>query len=101
MMTAHRCDHEFLTFLKADHVVLTDGLAKLIKVNALLIENSISTAATSLLKQHKEYMAQGFITFNQYETFKRQFDSYKAMGGNGSISKLFEEIDSLPMEVKK
>ena len=99
LLISHKCDHEFVTFLKKDHIVLTDGLAELIKVNALLIENGISTTATSLLKQHKEYMDQGFITFNQYETFKRQFDSYKAMGGNGVIDKLFEDIDKLPMEV--
>ena len=63
----------------------------------LLIESNISQIASSLLRQHKEYMQRGNVTTNEYETFERLYKSYTSMGGNGTIKKLFEDVEQLPI----
>jgi hypothetical protein len=64
---------------------------------SLLIESNISQIASSLLRQHKEYMQRGNVTTNEYETFERLYKSYTSMGGNGTIKKLFEDVEQLPI----
>lgn len=65
----------------------------------LLIESNISQIASSLLRQHKEYVQHGSITANEYKTFERLHKSYTSMGGNGIIERLFEDIKKLPINL--
>jgi len=93
----HKMDHEFIKEFKASLVVQTAEHSLLMKNTALLIESNISQIGASLLKQHREYMLKGSLTSIEYKTFERLFNVYSAMGANGLVVKLFEDIKNLPI----
>ena len=44
-----------------------------------------------------QYIERGWITEDEYETLKALYDSYKKLGGNGSGTKVMNEIEKLPI----
>lgn len=53
-----------------------------------------------LIEYHDKYMALGEIPSYAYENFNEMYDAYHALGGNGMITKMKEEIEELHLKKK-
>ncbi len=48
-----------------------------------------------LIEYHDKYMALGEIPSYAYENFCEMYEAYHALGGNGMITKMYDEIQEL------
>lgn len=48
-----------------------------------------------LIEYHAKYMAQGSIPTYAYENFVEMYAAYHALGGNGMVTKMYDEIQDL------
>ena len=53
-----------------------------------------------LIEYHNKYTAIGYIPSYAYENFCEMYAAYHALGGNGMITKMKEEIDELNLKKK-
>lgn len=44
-----------------------------------------------------QYIERGWITQDEYETIKSLYEPYKKLGGNGSGTKIMQEVEKLPI----
>lgn len=44
-----------------------------------------------------QYIERGWITEDEYDTLKDLYEPYKKLGGNGSGTKIMEEVHKLPI----
>ena len=75
---------------KQDKIILNamkEGLASLLR--------------DSLINTHDKYCARGSIPSYAFENYCRAYNAYHAMGYNGLLAEMDEEIRALPLEVKK
>lgn len=54
-----------------------------------------------LIEYHDKYMALGYIPSYAYDNFCEMYAAYRALGGNGMIVKMYEEIKELHLKVKE
>jgi hypothetical protein len=45
-----------------------------------------------------QYINRGYITRDEYETLQELYKPYKKLGGNGSGTKIMQEIEKLPLK---
>ncbi len=48
-----------------------------------------------LIEYHDKYMSLGYIPSYAYQNFCEMYEAYHALGGNGMITKMYEEIQAL------
>ena len=53
-----------------------------------------------LIEYHDKYTAQGEIPSYAYQNFCEMYDAYHALGGNGMVTKMHEEIEELHLKRK-
>lgn len=53
-----------------------------------------------LIEYHDKYMTLGDIPSYAYSNFCEMYDTYHTLGGNGMITKMYEEIKSLHLREK-
>lgn len=53
-----------------------------------------------LLKLSKEYLQQGYIPEDEYESFHELGQSYLAAHGNSIVKKKYEQAENLPVQVE-
>ena len=53
-----------------------------------------------LIEYHDHYMEQGDIPSYAYQNFVDMYDAYHELGGNGMITKMYEEIRDLHLKKK-
>ena len=53
-----------------------------------------------LIEYHDKYMALGEIPSYAYENFTEMYEAYHKLGGNGMITKMYEEIRELHLKRK-
>lgn len=53
-----------------------------------------------LIEYHDKYMRKGTIPSYVYENFVDMYDAYHALGGNGTIDKMYTEIKELKLNKK-
>jgi len=53
-----------------------------------------------LIEYHDKYMKLGEIPSYVYDNFCEMYESYHALGGNGMITKMFEEVKELHIKTK-
>lgn len=53
-----------------------------------------------LIEYHDKYMAQGYIPSYAYQNFCEMYEAYHDLGGNGMITKMYEEIHELHLNRK-
>lgn len=53
-----------------------------------------------LIEYHDKYTAMGEIPSYAYQNFCEMYDAYHALGGNGMITKMHEEIEELHLKKK-
>jgi hypothetical protein len=51
-----------------------------------------------LIEYHDKYVAAGSIPSYAYQNFGEMYDAYHALGGNGMITKMKEEIEDLHLK---
>lgn len=54
-----------------------------------------------LIDYHDKYMAEGTIPSYAYENFCEMYEAYHILGGNGMITKMFNEINDLHLKQKE
>lgn len=54
-----------------------------------------------LIDYHDRYMAEGAIPSYAYENFCEMYEAYHVLGGNGMITKMFNEINDLHLKQKE
>ena len=54
-----------------------------------------------LIEYHDKYMKLGEIPSYAYDNFVEMYEAYHALGGNGLITKMYHEIQSLHLQPKK
>ena len=60
-----------------------------------LSQGVLSLLRVQLIEYHDKYMTGDHIPSYVYENFDEMYKAYKALGGNGTITHMKEEIDSL------
>ena len=53
-----------------------------------------------LIEYHDKYVALGEIPSYAYDNFVEMYNAYHALGGNGMITKMYNEIQSLHLQKK-
>lgn len=53
-----------------------------------------------LIEYHDRYMAKGDILSYAYQNFVEMYQAYHQLGGNGMITKMYEEIQELHLKKK-
>lgn len=48
-----------------------------------------------LIEYHSKYMKEREIPSYAYDNFSKMYDAYHALGGNGTITKMYKEIQEL------
>lgn len=51
-----------------------------------------------LIEYHEKWMEREYITKHGLENFVEMYDAYHALGGNGMVTKLLEEVKKLPIK---
>ena len=51
-----------------------------------------------LIGYHEEWMERGYITKHGIENFMEMYDAYHALGGNGMVTHLLEEVKELQIK---
>lgn len=67
-------------------------------VNKLKSNYRIAVVAllrNDLKQMHKEYMARGYVTIDEYEEFNELYKVYSGLGGNGTGTRMKNDIDKL------
>ncbi len=54
-----------------------------------------------LIEYHDKYIALGEIPSYAYQNFMEMYDAYHALGGNGMITKMKNEIEELHLKQKE
>ncbi|WP_242992811.1 hypothetical protein [Roseburia inulinivorans] len=54
-----------------------------------------------LIEYHDKYMKLGEIPSYAYQNFMEMYDAYHALGGNGMITKMKNEIEALHLKQKE
>lgn len=53
-----------------------------------------------LIEYHDKYMSLGEIPSYAYENFCEMYEAYHTLGGNGMITKMYEEMQELHLKTK-
>ena len=53
-----------------------------------------------MIEYHDKYMTLGSIPSYAYENFCEMYEAYHALGGNGMVTKMFNEISDLHLKQK-
>ena len=54
-----------------------------------------------LIEYHNKYMDKGEIPTYAYQNFSEMYEAYHALGGNGMITKMKDEIEELHLKRRK
>ena len=66
--------------------------------NNALKEGVLCLLRAKMVEYHTKYMGLGYITSHAYENWTLMYKAYKALGGNGMIEHMNEEIEELHIE---
>ena len=67
------------------------------KRDAAIKNGLVCVLRKHLMDDHTEWMAKGYITSKALESGLLMYQAYKALGGNGMIDHMEEEIQELPI----
>ena len=51
-----------------------------------------------LIEYHDKYIELGYISSNAYSNFCEMYEAYHSLGGNGMITKMYNEIEELHLK---
>lgn len=56
---------------------------------------------SNIISMHDKYEERGYCPIYVKETIEKEYESYHALGGNGVVTKLYNDIMALPEEKPK
>lgn len=65
--------------------------------DSAIYEGVASLLRVQLIEYHDRYVSEGHIPSYVYENWSKMYGSYKALGGNGLIVGMNEDIQELPI----
>lgn len=75
---------------------------KKVKIYILAIGNGVKvTLSDRIYQAHKYHMKNGYCSFNDLKHVENLYEQYHNLGGNGSITKLMDDIRALPVHEKE
>lgn len=96
------------TYLIALPIVLTSALGYVVwllkqqkKDRDANSKGTMLLLRVQLIEYHDKYMSLGDIPSYAYSNFCEMYDAYHALGGNGMITKMYKEIQSLHLREKE
>ena len=69
--------------------------------NHAIANGVVCLLRVQLIEYHSKYMRDGFIPSYAFENFKHMYDAYRALGGNGLIKQMWEDIQQLDIRNHK
>lgn len=66
-----------------------------------LEEGVLSLLRNTLIEYHDKYTARGFCPIYAKESARKSYEAYHELGGNGIVTKLYEDIMGLPESDKE
>ena len=51
-----------------------------------------------LIEYHDKYIELGYISSNAYSNFCEMYEAYHSLGGNGMVTKMFNEVEELHLK---
>ena len=64
------------------------------------IKGTMLLLRVQLIEYHDKYMEQGNIPSYAYDNFIEMYEAYHELGGNGMVTKMYEEIRELHLKKK-
>lgn len=52
-----------------------------------------------LIEYHEKWTKRGYVSKHGLENFLEMYNAYHALGGNGMVTHLLEEVDELPIKI--
>ena len=74
---------------------------KVTRENNALKNGMQSLLRNNIIDAHDKYMKKKYCPIYAKESLTKTYDSYHALGGNGVVTKLYNDIMALPEEKKK
>lgn len=71
---------------------------KVTRENNALKNGVQSLLRNKIIEYHEKYTRQGYCPIYAKEAVRHNYEAYHELGGNGVITKLYEEIMELPVE---
>ncbi len=66
-----------------------------------LKEGTQSLLRSEIIRCYDVYMERGYISIHGLESVLAMYESYHSLGGNGTVTKLMEELRELPVRTRK
>lgn len=76
-------------------------LQKLHKKNKANEEGTLALLHNNIVTIHERWTERGYMPVYQKEALERTYNAYKGLGGNGTITDLYNECRNLPVKPKK
>lgn len=64
-------------------------------------EALMSMAQDRVVWLGEHYLKRGYISLNDHASLVRMSDAYRALGGNGLVKEIMDEVDNLPRNKKE
>ncbi len=84
--------------LKEQHHDIKKDREKVEKERAANSKGTRCLLREDLIVYYDKYMQRGTISKHAYENLVDMSDAYEALGGNGTVKKMVEELKRLPIE---
>ena len=68
------------------------------KRTTALEEGMLSLLRTEIIRQNDKYSDRGFCPIYAKDALQKEYDAYHQLGGNGTITKIFNNTMALPEE---
>lgn len=73
-------------------------LKKKVDEQELLKEGMLAILHDRLYQMGREYIERGWITFEELKNMEYLYNSYAALGGNGTGKEIWERVKNLPVK---
>ena len=85
------------SYIKENRKLKREREEKRSKRETALEDGMVCILRKHLMDEHETWMAKGYITPKSLESGLLMYKAYKALGGNGMIDHMEEEIQELPI----
>ncbi|QNU66910.1 hypothetical protein EHE19_019125 [Ruminiclostridium herbifermentans] len=66
-----------------------------------LKEGTQALLRSEIIRCYDVYMERGYISIHGLESVSSMYEAYHTLGGNGTVTKLMEELRELPVKTRK
>ena len=75
---------------------------KSVKQNTAALENGmLSLLRAEIIRQHDKYTARKYCPVYAKDALEKEYNAYHSLGGNGTITKIYNDTMALPEEQKE